>query len=512
MAELLDRAAGLPAGSLIYYLHIFRDGAGATLVPAEALERLAERANAPIYGHVGTYVGRGIVGGRVFDFELEGRNAGRLGLRVLKGERPDTIPVAEGSTNSDSFDARQLRRWGIDEAILPPGSAVHYRRPSLWEGYKWHVIAAATFCLLQAVLIAGLVVQLVKRRRAEARFRQVIETAPTGMLLVDGGGIIAMVNARVEKLFGYGRDELLGRSVELLLPNRATSSGPATPCRDASARRKEGGEFPVDVTRTPLRTPRGPFVLVSVVDLSERRQAEEKVLAGQRELQLLTGRLLEAQEAERRRVARELHDDVNQSLALLTLEVDALARSCGEAPARAAEQAGQVAARLRELSSSVHDLSHRLHPSKLEHLGLVAAVGALCRELRQGHGLEVAFTPAPEPGDFPADVALCLYRIVQEALRNVIRHSGSRRAAVELTAADGAVCLRVSDDGSGFNPQAVADGLGLVSMRERLNLVGGLLTIESHPSGGTRIVARIPPSPSAPSETVAPSSPQPPVA
>jgi PAS domain S-box-containing protein len=518
MGELLNRVAGLPDGSLIYYLHVFRDGAGATLVPAEALERLAERANAPIYGHVGTYVGRGIVGGRVFDFELEGRHAGRLGLRLLKGEGPESLPHAEFSANSDAFDWHQLKRWGIDEASLPPGSAVRNREPSFWDDYKWHVVAAASVCLLQAVLIAGLVAQLVKRRRAEARFRQVIETAPTGMLLVGGDGAIAMVNAQVEKLFGHGRDELVGRPVELLLPDWAKGTrlidgvvGEAAPaCRptgfgqDQAGRRKDGSDFPVEVGVSPLRTSRGLFVLASVIDLTDRRRAEQEVRAGQRELRALTGRLLEAQELERRRIARELHDDVNQELALLAIEAELMARPAAGAPPAGAAGARELAARLKQLSSAVHDLSHQLHPSKLEHVGLVAAVKGLCKELRQGHGLEVEFAHHPEPGAIPQEVALCLYRIVQEALRNVLRHSGTCRAAVSLIGEAGGVCLCVSDDGRGFDPRAAGAGLGLVSMRERLHLVGGEITIDSRRSGGTRIRVRVPLATAAPADVGVP--------
>jgi PAS domain S-box-containing protein len=519
MAELLDQVATLPEGSLVYYLHIFRDGAGATLVPAEALERLAERASAPIYGHVGTYVGRGIVGGRVFDFELEGRNAARLGARLLKGEGPGALENAEVGTNSDVFDWHQIKRWGIDESRLPGGSTVRNREPSLWEGYKWHVAAAAAFCLVQAALIAGLVAQLAKRRRGEAALR---ESEGRFRLMADAAPVLIWASGTDKKCTYCNRPwlEFTGRPLEgelgdgwaggvhpddrkRCLEVYATHFDAREPFEMVYRLRRHDGEYRWILDRgVPRFAPGGEFVgyLGACTDITERRQAEDKVRASRSELQLLTRKLLEAQEAERRRIARELHDDVNQGLALVAVEVELLARSCREAPPRAAEHVAGLSARLRELSSSVHNLSHQLHPSKLEHLGLVAAVNGLCRELRQGHGLEVAFAHSLEPGLPPQDVALCLYRIVQEALRNVIRHSGSRRASVELTELAGAIRLRVSDDGCGFDPGA-ASGLGLVSMRERLHLVGGDITIDSRPSGGTRISVRVPLA--APAATVA---------
>src|SRR5262249_1255241 len=203
--------------------------------------------------------------------------------------------------------------------------------------------------------------------------------------------------------------------------------------------------------------------------------------ASQRELRLLTGRLLEAQEVERRRIARELHDDLNQSLALLSVEIDLLGR---KPPASAAETARRVrewSARVKELSAAVHDPSHQIHPSKLEQLGLVVAIRGLCQELSQSHGLEAKFTHYEVPDHIPADTALCLYRIAQEALRNVVKHSGTRHVAVELSGTAGAVRLRVADDGVGFDPSAANGGPGLGGIRGGLHLVGGRVVIHSPP-------------------------------
>jgi signal transduction histidine kinase len=387
MEDLLEQVAHLPDQSLIYYLHVFQDGAGIARTPAHVLGLVAQAANAPIYGHADTYVGRGVVGGRVISLEAEGKNAARLGLRILAGERPETIAVSETSENLYLFDGRQLRRWGIREDSLPPGSMVRHQETGLWDLYKWHVIGVVSLCVIQALLIFGLLVQRTNRRRADEGLRE-----------------------------------------------------------------------------------------------------------SRHELRLLTGRLLQAQESERRRIARELHDDLNQGLALLAVEMDLLRQTLPESAAPFGERLQDLSARVKQLSSSVHGLSHQLHPAKLEQLGLVAAVRSLCKELAQGHGLRIEFTHHPMPASVPVDTALCLYRIVQEALRNVIKHSGARHAGVELGEDGGATCLRVVDDGAGFDLGLVdgRGGLGLVSMRERLHLVGGEMTIDSRPSGGTRIEVRVP--------------------
>jgi signal transduction histidine kinase len=301
---------------------------------------------------------------------------------------------------------------------------------------------------------------------------------------------------------------LLGRHVEMLVPEFFRDQHPAQRARffaaptsramgagrDLYGRRKDGSEFPVEIELNPIRTGAGTSVLASIIDITERRRTEEGLRESQRELRALTGRLLQAQETERRRIARELHDDLNQSLALLAVELDLLGQAPPESAARLGRRLNELSARVKQLSSAVHDLSHNLHPSKLEQLGLVAGVRGLCKEQARAHGLEVEFTHQQMPPSIPGDTVLCLYRIAQEALQNVIKHSGARHARVELSGSEDGVSLRVVDDGVGFNLGA-ADGnggLGLVSMRERLRLVGGAIIIDSRPSAGTRIDVHVP--------------------
>jgi signal transduction histidine kinase len=246
----------------------------------------------------------------------------------------------------------------------------------------------------------------------------------------------------------------------------------------------------------PRFRPDGKFAgyIGACIDVADRKRGEEELRASYRQLQNLSSQLLTAQESERRRIARELHDDLNQRLALLSVELDVLSQRLPESPTQIRERLEELSAEVKQLSSFVHNLSHQLHPSKLEQLGLVAAVRGLCKELTQNYRLLIEFTPHEVPEAIPKGAALCLYRIVQEALGNVIKHSGAEHVGVELTGSANAVCLRVIDDGSGFDPGLVGghEGLGLVSMRERLRLVSGEIAIDSRPAGGTRIDVRVP--------------------
>ncbi len=387
MSDLLREAAHLPGGSIVYYLHVFEDGLGETFIPAEVVDTLSKAANAPVYGHYRTYLGRGIVGGRLVDFEAEGAKAAKLALRILGGEKPERI-ISLGTVDDPfTFDWRQLQKWGISEQSLPAGSVVLYKNPGFWELYKWHIVGVISLCVVEALLILGLLMERASRRRAERGLRQ-----------------------------------------------------------------------------------------------------------SERELRAVTGRLIHAQEEERRRIARELHDDLNQGLALLAIELDLLAQKPPESDALLGDRLHELSGRVKQLSSVVHELSHSLHPSKLEQLGLVASIRSLCKELARDHEMEIQFVDQQLPPSIPADAALCLYRITQEALQNVLKHGGAQHARVDLLGSEDTVVLRITDQGAGFDAGSVDEkgGLGLISMRERLHILGGTIVINSRPGEGTRIEVHLP--------------------
>ncbi len=226
------------------------------------------------------------------------------------------------------------------------------------------------------------------------------------------------------------------------------------------------------------------FMRPTVRPTDDRSTAEAK-------LRDLTRRLVSAQEDERRRIARELHDDVNQRLALLAIEIEQLILSMPEDDDALRARLRDLWERTGEISRAVHNLSHELHSSTLEALGLAAAMRRLSRELSE-KGLEVAFSGDAASSDVSPEAALGLFRIAQEALTNVLKHSGVREATMRLSASDGFVTLAVEDHGCGFEPQMRENGLGLLSMRERLLPLGGELEIRSRPRGGTTIEARVP--------------------
>jgi len=237
------------------------------------------------------------------------------------------------------------------------------------------------------------------------------------------------------------------------------------------------------MTVTPLRLEDGGAV-VAHADITDYRRAQDA-------LRDVSGRLIGAQEQERARIGRELHDNVSQRLALLSIKIDEIRKALPASAGKIAARIANLRAESRAVAHEVHDLSHRLHSIKLEALGLVAAVQAHCRELSQ-YGVQVQFSSANVPAILSDDAALCVFRVVQEALANVVKHSGAANARVVLSGGDSEIVLRVEDSGLGFEPDTQSRGLGLISMRERVRLLGGDLTIRSTPLHGTVIEARVP--------------------
>jgi PAS domain S-box-containing protein len=224
-----------------------------------------------------------------------------------------------------------------------------------------------------------------------------------------------------------------------------------------------------------------------VADITERRLAEEA-------LSRIGGRLIEAHEEERTRIALDLHDDVGQRLSLLAVQLDGLKQSRTTSAAELGLQIEDVRKQIEDLTTDVQALSHRLHSPKLELLGLAAAAASSCREISHRHGVEIDFHSENIPKELPRGISLCLFRVLQEALQNATKHSGSRQFQVSLKGGANEIELTVHDSGAGFEPEEATKGrgLGLTSMQERLKLVNGQLSIDSKPQRGTTIHARVP--------------------
>ena len=504
-AEIQKRVAALPPSSAIYFGDLVIDAQGVPYRQAEVLAQLHAVANAPIFGRFDYQLGDGIVGGPLLSVRTLSRKTAEVAAQILGGTSPGDIKTPPQKLSEPEFDWRELRRWGVQQADLPPDSTISFREPTLWEQYRWYVLAALGFSALQAILIVGLLLNRLRLRLAHDRLR----TSEEGMSL-------AATAAKLRFwVWDIPRDEVRATEsdwssgnwhsahpvhfdhfIDVVHPDDRDS------LHQAVRRALDGdGQYETEYRvmsadstvhwiaargRIEFDQNGKPRQLRAIsIDITERRRAED-------EARDLNGRLITAHEDERARLAHALHDDVTQRLALLA--IDAGRREKGLGCTVAGQAIRSIRQDLVQLSEDVHALSYALHPAILEDLGLIEALKAECARFGAVEGIPTRFTTNGDVGGPPQALSLCLYRVTQEALRNVARHSGASLVEVELRAVDGGLDLTVQDNGLGFDPtrKQARPSLGLAGMRQRLSLVDGELLIDSAPGSGTIIVARAP--------------------
>ena len=513
MPALLERLKHLPSHTIVYHTAITQDAAGERFIDsAQSVPLVANAANAPVFVMDDVDLREGTVGGDLVNWADDGRVAAEMAVRVLNGEKPEDIPIVT-SNDEYMFDWRALQRWGIKESNLPPGSMILNRPPSFWQVYRRYILAGIFIISAQALAIFALLWQWANRKKTEAelreseeRFRLVANAAPV-MIWMSGPD-------RLRNYFNHTWLEFTGRSLEQECGNGW-----------ADGVHKEDVERCLDVYRGPfdrresfqteyrlrrhdgeyrwlfdLGVPRfntdGSFAgyIGSCLDVTDRRLAEAA-------LSTVNRRLIEAHEEERTWIARELHDDINQRLALSAVKLGALTQEC-PIPPEIRNRTDDIKEQIASLGRDIQALAHRLHSSKLEYLGAVAAMKSWCQEFGERQKMEIEFNSIDVPGPLPNDLSLCLFRVLQEAMHNASKYSGVKHIEVELRGSQGEIHLLIKDLGAGFDVEKATKGpgIGLSSMRERVKMVNGAISIASQPKGGTTVHVRVPLAPFAPAD------------
>ncbi len=500
--QLLKAVSALPPHTVVFFQIIPEDSAQPVNGPSEIVSAIAQQFET--YCFISQCLGQGVIGGSYPDPVEQGTYAGKLAARVLSGKTPENIPIVQGPPALVHLDWRQLRRWNIAESVPPLGAIVAYWQPTAWERYGKYIGLAILLIFLQALLIIALLWQRARNRKAELRlresekrFRLMADTTAALVWMCDQKGTVTYLNNR--RIHFTGRDPAGGlgdawsafiHPDDLQDVRRANADALQQQkeySKEYRLRRRDGVyRWMLDIAAPRINND-GSFAgfVGSAVDITDQKLA-------QAELEKIGGKLIEAQEEERTRIARELHDDICQRLALLSMELEQANRAANGAGN--SNKIEEIRRHCAEIAGDVQALSHKLHSSKLEYLGLAAAIRSFCREFCQQHNVTVEFAEENFPRFLPRDVSLSLFRVTQEALQNALKHSGVTEFSVSLQGLADEVRLEVSDQGEGFDlEQAKRDrGLGLVSMQERAHLVHGIFTVTSTATGGTKILVRVP--------------------
>jgi PAS domain S-box-containing protein len=325
-----------------------------------------------------------------------------------------------------------------------------------------------------------------------------VKSVPAGVAMLDRDMCYLQVSDRWCADYSVDSLQVLGRSHYELFPDipqrwkemhRRALEGETIRVDEDPWDREGGTTKWVRWEVRPWRTPSGIVggILIFAEDITHRKQMEEAISG-------MSRKLIESQEQERVRIGRELHDDIGQRLALLAVELEQVQQKSPDLHVEVRRRLGELWKQTTEIATDIQSLSHELHSSKLEYLGLAVAMRSFCREFGELQKVEIDFQSHDLPSPVPPDISLCLFRVLQEALHNSVKHSGVRRFEARLWGTPGQIDLMVQDSGAGFDSEAAKEsrGLGLISMQERVRLVKGTLSIESQPQGGTTIRACVP--------------------
>jgi signal transduction histidine kinase/ABC-type uncharacterized transport system substrate-binding protein len=557
MEEILREVAGLSKGTIVLVGPFLRDGTGRDFATPDAVKRIAAAARAPVYGLTDSSVGTGVVGGEVVSFEAHGRVAAELALRVLAGERPPPTDAGTTVTTFDArqverwgidpgrlpaaslvrfhepslWDYRWYLAGGVAIVLLQSAligglllQRAQRRRAQLRlaERLRFETLLSELSAIFTGPVPAE------ADRRVEAGLRRLVEDLDvdwaTVWVFAETAVGISLTHAwwresvpprptliredetpwvfarlrenRIVRLAGLGELpaeaavdrrslEALGTGSTIMVP--VVAAGAVVGCLSLGTSGRVRG-WPDELI------PRLVLLAEVFANALERQRSVRTARESETHIRDLAGRLLTAQEEERRRIARDLHDGVNQELAAVAIALSGLeGRLPGDAASDLRQEVTRLQSRTVEAAEAIRSLSHTLHPGVLQHTGLVAALRGYCRQFEREHGLSVTFKADGELDPVPPDVALCLYRVTQEGLGNAARHAGAREAWVTIRREGDDVVLAIGDDGRGFDlAEGRRLGLGLISLDERVRLVRGRLTIDTQRQAGTEIRVVVP--------------------
>jgi sigma-B regulation protein RsbU (phosphoserine phosphatase) len=512
MPELQERIRALPPTSVILLTVFNYDKSGQFFAYEESLALIYQHADVPIYSIWDFYLGTGIVGGMLTSGFQQGKAAGELSLRILRGEVVGNIPVIRKSPNHYMFDDAELKRFSIRQPALPEGSMIINLPDTFYSRYKGFIfISVATFIFLSVIIfILFFNISLRKRtekalRESERNYRDLYDNAPDMYHSVDKEGVIIECNETEARILGYSKAEIIGRPITDFLTEHSRmiheEEFPAIKKMNTIQGlerefvKKDGATFTASLNVFLETDSAGDLIKTKAIgrDITERKRVEAELRRSREDLRNLSAHIESTREQERGRIAREVHDELGVTLSKLKLDIAWLEKRLSD-NRLLVHKTEAMSDLVDDTIGSVQRISSELRPGVLDYLGLPAAIKWQAGEFRDRAGIQCVFSILPEDVELDQNLSIAIFRIFQETLNNVVRHAEATKVEIDLLETDGTLTLAVRDNGKGISDEQVSNpaSFGLMGIRERVGFLGGRLKIRGIPGEGTTVSVNIP--------------------
>jgi PAS domain S-box-containing protein len=511
--ELLSKVREVPPRSIILLTVVNRDKKGNFFPYEESLDLIYRSSKVPIYSFWDFYIGRGIEGGMLTSGFQQGKSSAQMALRILNGEKVSAIPIMKKSPNLYMFDYRELKRFGSRQKNLPAESIIINRPDTVYARYKTFILASSAIIFTLILIIVALLVNTALRRKyekalriSEEKYRDLYNNAPDMYHSINRDGIVIDCNETEAKMLGYRKEDIIGSPIAYFLTeeSRKIYEQEFSVLKDHEAMyglerefiRKDGTTFTASLNVFIELDEYGELLRTKTMgrDITESKKVEEELRRSREELRNLSAHIQSAREEERGHIAREIHDELGQILSRLKLDLSWLKKRLSQGQEQLIEKTEKMSGLVDTTITAVQRISSELRPGALDYLGLSAAIEWQVNEFMEQTGIECSAAISNDISVEDKSISTAVFRIVQETLTNVIRHSKATCVNVDLAKKDNALVLEVRDNGTGIDAEKVSSrsSFGLIGMRERARFLGGEINILGVPGKGTTVRVSIP--------------------
>lgn len=510
MRELIKNLKKIQNNSIVFLLLVNRDKTGNFFAYEESLELISPHIKAPIYSVWDFYLGRGIVGGKLTSAYLQGKKAGEIVIQILNGKSPSEIPIIKESPNEYMFDYNELKRFNISLNNIPQESIIINLPENFFVKYKKTLITIFLAFLTSIGIILVLVVNISKRKKtehqlrlSEQKYRDLYDGAPDMYHSVDKNGIIIECNETEAKILGYKKEEIIGRPItDFMTEDSKKAQEEFFPHIDEYTFvqverdfvRKDGSIFTASLNVYVELDDKGNFVRTKTIgrDITYRKKIEEELKKSKEALRKLSVYLQNIRENERKDISHEIHDELGQSLTALKLNLSWIKKRVNDQ--NLMEKFEEAITIVNALIRQVQNISNKLRPSLIDHLTLQDAIRWQAREFERNTNIPCKIEIEEDNIELTKDASISIFRIFQEALTNIARHSNASEVEIKLLRSDGSLILAVKDNGLGIDENKIKnpESFGLMAMRERAFSINAVLDIKRIEDGGTLVILSVP--------------------